>query len=136
MNTVNLTAIVNALLESPIQEESDDLFLSSIKGEQIDVVGAESQSVQTASVTVKWRADTEYRSWGIKSIDPIIESISGWVELIRTDVDEDITSTIDLEGWTADAKFESRSFDERTGLSLYPIAVELNLRNRTALVKF
>ena len=134
MNTVNLTAIVDALLGSPIQESDDDMFLSKINQRDLSIVGMENQEVHNSSVTVKWRADTEYRSWGIKSIDTIIESVSGWIE-VGTIEDEAKMSTINIDGWTADATVESGS--QRDGnFSLYPIGAEINVRNRTVLVKF
>jgi hypothetical protein len=129
---MNLTAIVDSLLDSPLQEEGDDLFLSSIDANHIDVVGAEEQTVNEASVMVKWRADHEYRSWGIKSIEPVIESVSGWLSL-ETIEDQARSSTIRVDGFTADATFETV---ERGSVFLYPLSAEINLRNRTVLIRF
>jgi hypothetical protein len=94
----------------------------------------ENQEVHNSSVTVKWRADTEYRSWGIKSIDPIIEAVSGWLE-VGTIEDEAKMSTINIDGWTVDATFES-GVQRGDSFSLYPVGAEINVRNRTVLVKF
>jgi hypothetical protein len=134
MNTVNLTAIVDALLGSPIQENDDDMFLSKIDSHRLDIVGMENQEVYNSDVTVKWRADSEYRSWGIKSIDPIIEAVSGWLE-VGTIEEEAKMSTINLDGWTADATFEP-GVQRDESFSLYPLGAEINVRNRTVLVKF
>ena len=129
---MNITAIVDHLLESPINEESDDMFLSHIEVQNVDVVGAENQTVTGSSLMVKWRADSEYRSWGIKSIDPVIEGVSGWIEL-ETIEDVARKSTIQIEGFAADAKIE---MTERIGLYLYPHAAEVNLRTRSVLLHF
>jgi hypothetical protein len=129
---MNITAIVDHLLESPINEESDDMFLSHIEVQNVDVVGAENQTVTGSSLMVKWRADSEYRSWGIKSIDPVVEGVSGWIEL-ETIEDVARKSTIQIEGFAADAKIE---MDERTGLYLYPHSAEINLRTRSVLLHF
>jgi hypothetical protein len=129
---MNITTIVDQLLESPINEESEDMFLSQIKAENVDVIGAENQTVANASLMVKWRADSEYRSWGIKSIDPVIESVSGWIDL-ETIEDNAKSSTIKLEGFVADAKVETA---ERSGLYLYPHSAEINVRTRSVLVRF
>ena len=134
MNTINLTSIVDALLGSPIHEGDDDMFLSKINSLRLDIVGMESQEVHNSSVTVKWRADTEYRSWGIKSIDPVIESVSGWLE-VGTIEDEAKMSTINIDGWTVDATFES-GVQRGDSFSIYPLGAEINVRNRTVLVKF
>lgn len=134
MNTVNLTEIVDTLLGSPIHESDDDMFLSQIKEINIDVVGLENMEVHNANVTVKWRADTEYRSWGIKSIDPIVEAVSGWIE-VGTIEDDAKMSTINLDGWTVDATHES-GVERGTSLSLYPLSAEVNTRLRAVLVKF
>jgi len=134
MNTVNLTSIVDALLGSPIQENADDMFISKIDSHRLDVVGMENQEVHNAAVTVKWRADTEYRSWGIKSIDPIVEAVSGYIE-VGTIEDEAKMSTINLDGWTVDGTFED-GVNRGTSFYLYPLGAEINVRNRTVLVKF
>ena len=128
---MNLTSIVDALLASPLHED-DDLFLSEIKVADLDVVGAEMESVVGSSVMVKWRADSEYRSWGIKSIDPIIISVRGWIEL-ETIADHPRTSTLPLDGFAADCKVDEA---ERSGIYLYPLSADINLRNRTILVHF
>jgi hypothetical protein len=124
---MNLTAIVNQLLESPIQE-ADDMFLSEIKANRIDVVGTGGAS--DASMLVKWRADTDYRSWGIKAIEPVIEAVSGWIEASDG---AGGTSTIKLEGFVADGKVESAT---RSTITLYPQEAEINLRTRSVLVRF
>lgn len=129
---MNITAIVDSLLDSPLQEEGDDLFLSSIDANHIDIVGAEEQTVNEASVMVKWRADHEYRSWGIKSIEPVIESVSGWMTL-ETIEDQARSSTISIEGFAADATFDETP---RGSVALFPLSAEVNLRNRTVLIRF
>jgi hypothetical protein len=128
---MNLTAIVDSLLDSPLHED-DDLFLSEIKAADLDVVGAEMESVVDSSVMVKWRADSEYRSWGIKSIDPVIVAVNGWIEL-ETIEDQPRTSTLPIDGFSADCKVDEA---DRSGIYLYPQSAEINLRNRTILVHF
>jgi len=125
---MNITAVVDQLLESPLHE-ADDMFISEVK--DISVMGG-GVSVVGASLLVKWRADSEYRSWGINNIEPVIETVTGWIE-IETIEDQPKTSTIKIEGFAADGKVEKT---ERDGVSLYPRSAEINLRSHSVLVRF
>jgi hypothetical protein len=110
--------------------EADEPFVSEVKDRRRLFSNDANKDITWATVT--WRADVEYRSWGIKSIDAFVDR----VELTLVDAEGEPLETEVLTtegGW--DLKVAYAHGEERIR-TFYPFQVDVDWANQTVFVEF
>jgi hypothetical protein len=108
--------------------ETEEPFVSQIKRQ----LYSDGPTIGWAEVT--WRADVEYRSWGIKGIDVFVDRVVVTVEEDEETGQEGGEHTLSAEtGWTLQAVMKSQ---EERALTLYPVSLDVDWRSKVAYVEF
>lgn len=109
--------------------EADEPFVSDLKDTRRMSSTDPNKYITWATIT--WRADIEYRSWGIKAIDAYVDR----VELTMQDEDgnELNPETLTAEaGWTFSVNYRQGE----SGFSMYPFALDVDWASKTAYIQF
>jgi hypothetical protein len=95
-------------------------FKSVVPENSVHVIADEFHDA-SGCFTVEWTADIELRSWGIKSIEPLVHMVSGMLSRLDEDaVPED---------------FISDGFEIEEHFILAPKSITIDIPNKTILVE-
>ena len=136
----NVLKIVESILNKKAEQ-----FVTDMKGPQIDDMGFDKWekidrsklnnrdlAFGGARLSVKWSADIEMRSWGIKSVIPVVHNVSGTITAEYMGDDDDIEDDIIFDSDKDGFKIESEV--EWSDGTLVPNNVEIDFATKKIIV--
>jgi hypothetical protein len=110
--------------------EDLDSYTTRLDKKQLDVYSSPEGTVATdGEVVVTWRLEEEHRSWGVKSLDPVIERVVGHLIVENGDAQQ-----IDLNHFVVDSGWDNG--EREMPPSIYPRRAEINVRQSTIKILF
>lgn len=116
-------------------QEANDSFTSMVA--KVDIYGlADNQLPEDGQATITWELVTDAREYGLKSISVLIKQIDVQYENTNLDTQEATAQAfhwrLGEHSWQVDVDSSARSIP----FSIYPVSVELYMRERKIIVNF
>lgn len=116
-------------------QEADETYTSRVK--RVSVYGlADNQLPEDGAANITWQLVMDAREYGIKEITALIQKVDIQYTNVNTDTNEEIPQSFSWKlgepAWKVDVDCSAKSFP----MSLYPLSVELYMRERRIVVNF
>lgn len=85
-------------------------------------------------VPISWALDEEHRSWGIKSLRPVVPDQEVELVYLESTDDDDIEHIINWKIENADVKFSSEG--ELSSIQILPVTLEVDFNKKKSIVIF
>lgn len=120
-------------------QESQEGFTTEVR--EVDVTGFDYESidVRDASATIRWEADFDMRSYGIKDLSVVITGVTAHWTPYSVAGDDDVPMQPGKLQWNGDKQFTAEveySHREGSSFSLFPSKVEIHLIEKRIVVMF
>lgn len=114
-----------------LTEQTDDSFIAEV---DIEIYGSDLREKYNQKVSVKYQLDFEMRSWGMKSLLPIVPDQEISVILVEEKEDEEIEIEKKIE--IKDVSVDIRCGDIRGSIGLLPVSLEIHMDRKKATLNF
>jgi hypothetical protein len=100
----------------------------------VDLYGEE-HSVKNEKVKIKWTLEEEHRSWGLKSMMPVVADQEIEITLVDSSGEEDVESKKTIQLKDVEVEF-SMPEEPKGSISLAPATLEVDVKRGKATVVF
>jgi hypothetical protein len=112
--------------------EAESPFVTMVR--EVTVFGlGDQQIVNEGSATITWELVLDYRTYGLKELNVVVNKISASYEVTNLQTEQTVEQKVTSNGWEIETEF---SGPMNLPLTLVPKSVEIYPRDRRMLVQF